>query len=68
MDTPESILDRAKQLCAMAKSNRNDAAIEDQRGNILLARELRYRADRYNERAAKMVAEIEPARGGIRAI
>lgn len=60
--TPEAIRARAETLRDMASTNRSDAHIEDKRGNILLARDLRERADHYLKQAAEMLAKIaEPA-------
>ena len=51
MNTPDAIQSRAETLRAMAASKRRDAIVEDERGNIILARNLRERAEDYARRA-----------------
>ena len=58
MDTPESIRERAETLRAMAASNRADARQEYERGNILLAKSLRERAEIYAHQAATLLAKV----------
>ena len=58
MTNPEAIRAQANNLNEMASSNRRAAIAEDQRGNVLLARDLRARADEYAKRAAEILMKL----------